>query len=380
VNLLCDGIIFELQTHGGISRLYREILPRLCEQDGELAVTLFEGTRPLQQRPSHERIGARVLPGLGTTLFPARVSGRHFFETREISLGLAARGGRDAVWHSTYFTRPLGWRGASVVLVCDLIYETYSALFNSWPEEKLRRRMRARTLEADHVICISEATRRDVHERYGVPLERTSVMHLASTMSAGDFSGAGAMLPEAMYFDRPYILYVGQRWHYKNFSGLLQAYGGWSRNREVGLLCTGGSSEWSAEERQLLERYGVQDLVTNLGWVDDATLAGLYRDSRFFILPSLAEGFGLPVLEAMRCGTLALLSRASSLPEVGGAHALYFDPDSLDEMRQRMDEALAMGEEERGRRIEAARAWAATFTWNRAAGQMLKILHEVAGE
>jgi hypothetical protein len=160
--VVVDGLLFNWQAHGGLSRLFSETLPRMCDQDASLSVELLVSGPPLQPLPAHGRIRARRVPRL-TRPAPAKglrgasseLVGRFL---RDLSFGR----GFGKIWHSTYNTLPGHWRGAEVVTVADTIYELFPTLF-SRPEDDAFRAQRRKCLErADAIICISHATRADV--------------------------------------------------------------------------------------------------------------------------------------------------------------------------------------------------------------------------
>lgn len=374
VKLLCDARVFELQRRGGISRVYREVLPRLCGREPDLRVQLLSARPLLQPPPEHPSIEPRRVAPLDGRV-ARRVLGERLGEgARSLALGLAVRRGADGgVWHSTYYTRPLGWRGPSLAIAFDLIYELFPELYRGAAADVVRRSIRGSLQSADHILCISENTRRDVVERYGVPESMTSIVPLASSLE-GAGGGAGAP-PSAL--PKPYLLFVGQRGGYKNFLGLLAGASGWLRRGEVALVCAGGAPAFSGEEAAAIAALGESARVLCLGEVSDAQLAALYRGAACFVYPSLYEGFGIPVLEAMQCGTPALLARAASLPEVGGDAALYFDPAEPDAMRAALGAALEMGDEARGARVAAGKAWAARFSWENSAQAFAEALRRL---
>ena len=377
MRLLYDAVVFEEQSVGGISRIHRELLPRLCEQDAALRVLCLTTGRTCQPIPSHPRIEVRRILPLEHLMRPHRLFGRMSRRARGLALSLALRGEHSGVWLSSYYTRPLAGRFPSVAMVYDLIYELFPQLYVGAGEDQVRHRMRETITLANHVVCISEHTRSDVLKIYGVPASRTSVVYpgLSPPIPAGsDFwaSARGRPVPSR------YALYIGPRWHYKNFLTLLQAYACWDHPADVPLVCAGGEANWSPEERAAIIRLGLSERIRNLGAVSDEELTALYVGAQFLVLPSMYEGFGLPVLEAMQHGTLAVISHASSLPEVGADVAFYFDPADPGSIARAMSDALDLPGPARGVRIAAGRARAALFTTESMANQMLTVLREVA--
>jgi glycosyltransferase involved in cell wall biosynthesis len=169
----------------------------------------------------------------------------------------------------------------------------------------------------------------------------------------------------------PFILYVGQRCPHKNFPVLLNAYcHSPGVHREFGLVCFGGEP-FTKEEKQLLARHGLQQRACQVSGTDEE-LAGHYSRASLLVYPSLYEGFGLPLLEAMHYGCPVVASRTASLPEVGGDAAAYFDPSSEDDLAAAMarvlsDAALRM------RMIDKGYGREKQFSWDTCASQTLAL-------
>ena len=182
-------------------------------------------------------------------------------------------------------------------------------------------------LGSDAVLCISESTKADLLNRVEVPEERITVTHLASEIDASISYGDEAV-PEQSYF-----LYVGSRALYKNFDGLCRALARIIETRPEMRLCVVGSP-FNSKERKFLEELGLTKMVENYGEVTDNHLAKLYRCSVAFVYPSLYEGFGIPLLEAMACGTAIIASDCSSIPEVVGDAAVLFEPSDTNSLTE----------------------------------------------
>jgi glycosyltransferase involved in cell wall biosynthesis len=229
-----------------------------------------------------------------------------------------------------------------------------------YAEEKRRAIM-----SAQRVICISESTKRDLLERYPVREERVSVTHLASEIDAGMAHG-----PEPTPAP-PFYLYVGSRSSYKNFAGLLRAFAKAVSVKPGLALCVVGDPFTEAEGR-LVADLKLGGHVEHYGHASDSHLAKLYRRSVALVYPSLYEGFGIPPLEAMSCGTVAVVSNVSSLPEVVGDAGLMFDPRSADEL---IDILLSLPGDETKREelILKGRRRAREFSWDKTAAQTVEV-------
>jgi glycosyltransferase involved in cell wall biosynthesis len=174
----------------------------------------------------------------------------------------------------------------------------------------------------------------------------------------------------------PYLLYVGSLKPHKNVATLLKAFRSLS-HPELRLLLVGESLERRPELIDLVFRLKLRDRVKSIGWVADEDLLRLYRGALALVMPSRYEGFGLPVLEAMACGTPVVCSRAASLPEVVGEAGLLFEPDDADELRHQLEKLLwdrTVHADLRRKGIHQA----GKFTWRRCVEQTLAVYRSVA--
>jgi len=223
------------------------------------------------------------------------------------------------------------------------------------------------------VIADSEFTRRDVIEHYGVPLAKTRVIFPGYDPGAFSHDDLGPW-PDPP--DDPYFLYVGNLLPHKNVLRLLDALALVRRRRPCRLIIRGeGRPAYVRALRERVKTLGLRDAVTFLGYVDEHVLRNLYNRAVCFVLPSLGEGFGLPVPEAMACGTPVVSASTGSLPEVAGDAALMVDPQDGINMADAMYRVLTDGglrKELRWRGLERARS----FTWRRSAEAMSRLLDE----
>ena len=138
MEVVVDGVIYQLQVHGGISRLYSGILARMCDLDDSLYITLLTEGKLKQSLPEHGRIIHRVIPRVHRYLRPKRVWKPIIPAVRRFVRRLWIGRGEGQIWHSTYFTMPIRWGGAQVVTVYDMIYEFFPNLYNSDGDERFR--------------------------------------------------------------------------------------------------------------------------------------------------------------------------------------------------------------------------------------------------
>jgi glycosyltransferase involved in cell wall biosynthesis len=215
------------------------------------------------------------------------------------------------------------------------------------------------------VLTDSEASKRDLIDLLAVDPSRVAVVPLGPGLPEPPEPLAESEVRARLELgDGPIVLTVAAKRPHKNLDRLLEAF---AQVETDALLVVPGFE--TAFESELRARAG--DRVRFVGWLDDEMLDGLYRAATCFVLPSLAEGFGLPVLEAMARGTPVTCSLASSLPEVGGDAALYFDPLDLGAIATALGQLLREPEL-RARLREAGIARAAEFSWQRTAEATLE--------
>jgi len=376
MKLVVDGLIYEKETQGGISRVFNEVLPRMCDMDPSLAVNVFtKQGRVRQAPPAHRQIVHRVIPRVESYLRPQRVWTQSL---RESGQGLLRRwsmgSGKGALWHSTFYSLPGRWDGRQVVTFHDLGFQRLTHLFNQPDHDKHREQMRRCLWEADIVIAVSEATSRDIQDFYGIDDKKIRVVPLGCSSSFHVLDESARPWPAPK--ERPFLLYVGHRMCYKNFGVLLEAYGGWRQRKDVDLVVVGGK-KWSAEERQQLARFAIAEHVHAVGPVDDVTLARLYNQAVAYVCPSLYEGFGIPLLEAMACGCPVVSSRIPSSRELAGDCAVYFEPTAVDGLVAALDTAVSAGR--KSPRIAQGLQRAREYSWDATARLTLAAYREATG-
>jgi glycosyltransferase involved in cell wall biosynthesis len=232
-----------------------------------------------------------------------------------------------------YRAIPLLRRRRLVVTHHDCTHERFPHLFRnaSFIMEKKRKLFS----QADAIICVSESSRRDLLHFYNVEENKTHVIHHGfSPLSVGSSTAHAQGIP-----NDPYLLYVGLRAPYKNFLLLLEAFSRSGLAGEFELVVIGGGA-FSAEEQAKISSLGIDNRIRHIPKAGEATLAQAYRNASLFVYPTLYEGFGFPTLEAMSLGCPVLVHRTSSLPEVCGDAAFYFDASDADELSRALVSTL----------------------------------------
>jgi len=258
--------------------------------------------------------------------------------------------------HNLSTTAPAFPGVPQVTTILDLIYRRFPethAGFRAWG---LRLLVPVAARRSRRILTLSEAAKDDIVRFLGVPAERVDVTYLGPGI--GD-DVIPAPPGELALGDDPLVLTVSAKRPHKNLERLIDAVGRLERN--VTLVAPGYATPFEDALRRHAEAVA-PGRVRFLGWTDERTLAGLYEAAECFVFPSLAEGFGLPVLEALRRGLPVACSNATSLPEVGGDAVLYFDPADTGAIAEAIDRLLT-DRELRERLRAAGPLQAAKFSW-----------------
>lgn len=275
----------------------------------------------------------------------------------------------DVIFGANYFLpRLLGAIARRrVITIHDLTYKRFPELLQKETLHNLEAHMTREIARAEAIICVSESTRDDLLRFYEVDPRRVFAIH-SGVASAGEDAGAPLRLPDR------YILFVSTIEPRKNLEVLLDAFERLkARGAYDGALVVVGRIGWKSET--LAPRLRGSD-IHHLDYLDPGELAAVYRGAELFVFPSIYEGFGFPLLEAMAHGVPAIAARSSSLPEIGGEAALYFDPTNARELESGI-ERLLRDSALRESLIARGRERAAQFRWEDAADRTLEVLRRV---
>ncbi|MGH2531906.1 MAG: glycosyltransferase family 4 protein [Thermomicrobiales bacterium] len=355
----------------GVSRYIDRLVRALpAALNGDDTLTVFVG------RDAEASHGPRI--GYRRSWWPverpeARLPWEH------LALPLETRRAKIDLFHGTVNVVPRGLRCHSVVTVHDLA-------FLRWPDQVTRRRhrylageLRGSLGRARRIIAVSEATKADLVEMLGVDPSRVAVTPLGVDERFRPVEGdAWEEFREARGIVRPFVLSVGTLEPRKNLPALLRAFATLTREIPHDLVLVGGEGWLTEEIHHTMQTPKLAGRVRLTGFVEDDDLPAWYGAADCFAFPSLYEGFGLPVLEAMASGVPVVTSNLSSLPEVAGDAALLVDPDDVKAIADGIrlvvtDSAFAATL----RRAGTERA--AEFTWERTAALTATVYREVAG-
>jgi alpha-1,3-rhamnosyl/mannosyltransferase len=302
-----------------------------------------------------------------------------------LNLPLWLRRDRVDVYHSLGFFLPLLWRGPSLVTIHDihpvLFGQYWRNLSTRTSYLALRAHIPLALRQASCILTPSRYVKQSIRDRFRVPARRIAVtphgvdQFFLEPPTAGELAAA-----EARFGAAPFFLYVGVLAPHKNLTGLVRAFARLSSRAGadgIRLIIVGKPSGRyrRAELVPLIRSLGLTGRVILAGFVDDALLRALYRRALALVLPSFAEGFGLPLLEAMASGTPILTSLSTAMPEVAGNAALYVDPEDPGEIAAGLERLS--GEPALRRRLAAIGATRAlSFSWEQTAREVLSLYRE----
>jgi glycosyltransferase involved in cell wall biosynthesis len=289
---------------------------------------------------------------------------------------------RAVVAHGPAHALPIGWRGRSVVTIHDLSFLVNPRTFRSMNQRYLRTMVRMSVRRATRIIAVSESTKQDVIRFLGAAPEVIDVVHegvdarfrrLDSSQTAQFRAQHG--LPER------FILFLGTLEPRKNLNRLLEAYAG-LRGRgsaQWPLVIAGGMGPGGEAVRAHCEALGLANEVRFVGFVPEDEKPLWYNSAHLFVFPSQYEGFGLPVLEALACGTPVVTSNSSSLPEVVGDAGLQVDPIDVIGLTEAIQRVMV--DEELHHQLAAAGIERASgFSWSAAAEHTVRVYRSALGE
>lgn len=351
IKVFYDYQIMLAQKYGGISRYFYELILRLNNIDTVRADTFCIGNKNAYFKSYFNKISNKHIRGLGVI--------NRFVTSKKIK-------NYDIV-HPTYYNPYLLKRkhGRIVITVYDMIHELFSDMF---PEgDKTSGDKKKMIYGADHIIAISQSTKNDILKLYpDISPDKITVIYIGSNMikkvDKTDFD-----LPEK------FILFVGNRGLYKNFTKFFNGIKPiLIKDAEMNLVCLGGGA-FNDEEKDLISEVATQVKQRN---AYDEELAYAYSKAKCFVFPSLYEGFGIPTLEAFNCDCPVLLSNTSSMPEVGGDAAVYFDPYDEQDIYNKVTRVLS-DEQLQTNMILKGREQLKIFDWDKIAQETVDCYKKV---
>jgi len=369
IQLHVDGQIYSLQPHGGITRCFTNILQCLGERD-DVSVTLYHPQLTHGIPPLPGSIDVIRYPAI-PRLRPDRIFGKFNNWTQNNAIERMWSKPEHGIFHSTHYSTYESLRIPQVFTLQDMIYELFPECFEpKWHRRHIEDKKRCEKM-AKCIIFPSNNTLKDAKKFYRLDNKKTAVIPYAVDSTFCRISNEDILSEFRQKYtsSKPFILFTGARYAHKNFVGLLAAYSRWKERKTYRLLAVGGGPA-SHDELSILRGLGISKLVDFCPVLNDTDLVIAYNASSAFVMPSLYEGFGFPVLEAIACGTPVAASSTGSTPEVGKNVPIYFDPQNGDQIIGALDEAINLSRY--SKRLEDGICQATKRTWEDVASEYVK--------
>ncbi len=325
INVFYDHQIFSLQKFGGISRYHAGLIKEFQKMDNiEIGVGGI-----ISDNPFLNDLGNLKRKNLPPWVNIGRKEST--FLINSIYDGFSKK--TWDIYHPTYYYPQFFKKEIPIVVtVHDMTHEKFPQDFSKftnisrWKKELLKK--------ASRIIAISENTKKDIIEIFSIPAEKIDVVYHCSELSKNIINGEKTNLP------KKYILYIGNRGGYKNFSRFIEAMGRLFSKDRGHVLVLGGGGVLTKLEAERINKLGISNRVVQKN-LSDPELISAYSNAACFVFPSLYEGFGIPILEAFQCECPVVLSNSSSFPEVAGDAGVYFDPYSIESIEEAISKVIA---------------------------------------
>lgn len=383
MKILFDTQIFDAQKYGGISRYFSELFKYFNTRSNITYDIPIKNTR-------NEYI--KVIPPFSETdlsrkiLFPIinfklqRIFSKIYdivdYNSNRNKTKRALRKQDYDVFHPTYYSdyflrylknKPM------VLTVYDMIHEIYPEYFAL--DKKTVKLKKKLILRADKIIAISKSTKIDIMHFYNIPEDKIKVIYLGNSL----YPMENQSILNKIQIPEKYILFVGSRDIYKNFDFFIKSISPiLNKDKSINVIVAGGYSgknAFSEKETSLFKELNIDQQIFQYS-IDDETLSILYEKAVCFVFPSLYEGFGIPVLEAFACNCPAVISNTSSLPEIGGDAARYFDPKDNTSIIKAVDEVV-YNERIRSEMILKGQQQLKKFSWTKTGEETLALYYDI---
>jgi glycosyltransferase involved in cell wall biosynthesis len=365
---------------GGIGRYVRELTAALARQAPEdMQFRLFVAGARRNPLPP--------LPGPQFTWKPTPVPPEWWarvWHRAHLPLPIEAIVGPVSLLHATDFVLPPTLPGTRTLLtVHDLSYVRVPQAASPRLKAYLDRVVPRSVARADHVLADSAATRDDLMALYGTPADKITVLYSGVDPAFQRIEDAAVLQRVRAHYHlpaEPFVLSVGTVQPRKNYPALVEAVAALrARGHALSVVIAGGRGWMEDPIYAAIDALNMRDHVHFIGFARDEDLPALYSMASCFALPSLYEGFGLPVLEAMACGTPVITSNLSSLPEVAGDAAILIPPQDIRALANALETVLTNDDRRRSMQQAGVRQ-AAQFSWDSSARQLAAIYRRLLGE
>ena len=364
MKILFDHQAFTFQKFGGISRYFYEMIV-LFNKRNDISVStpsFLSSNHYISDKKNINHI--RFLPD---NEFRGKVR-ILFFLNEFISTKKLKKQNFDIfhpTYYDTYFLDHLKNK-PFVVTVYDMVHEKFPDML---PPDSVTQNKRCLCEKASKIIAISESTKKDLIELFNIEESKIEVIYLSNSIVVDGNIELDTKVP------KNYILFVGSRGGYKNFNRFISAVSLLMiEHSDLSIVCVGGG-DFNNQELSLFNELGIRHSIFQFN-INDRMLAQIYSNALMFVFPSLYEGFGIPVLESFACNCPLVCSDTSSLPEIAGAGAEYFDPYDEESIYMAVKKVFN-SDEEKYRLVKNGKERLKDFSWEKTAEQTYEIYESI---
>ncbi len=391
MNILFDHQIFQIQNYGGISRYFYELmnnfgkynlvnfeLSLLYSNNSYLKCSDFFGIKIKNLRPYREFLPGISFKGKGKiykVFKELRLINSDFTGNEKYSKRKLKEGNYD-VFHPTYYNdyflkyiRNIPF----VLTVHDMVYEIYPEYFTD--SDSIKEKKENLVKKASKIIAVSNNTKKDILRFFNINEDRIKVIYHGGPVNVKNNNLSKIKSVNFHNIPDRYLLFVGNRQHYKNFNLFIKAISNvLIEDRDLNVVCAGGSS-FTTKELEEFDHLGVRSQLFQIG-INDNLLYNLYQNALVFVFPSLHEGFRIPILEAFSCSCPVVLSNSSSFPEIALDAAVYFNPKDQDSICKAIEKVVydfKLREKLRKKGFERAK----DFRWKKAIKEAAEVYKSI---
>jgi len=366
MKILYDNQIFTLQNFGGISRYFYELMNHFYknkEINFELALVHSDNhyLKDAKFYTNFEFLFKKYMP------FKKKIK-QLLQKLNESKASNALKKQNFDIFHPTYYgIEFLDYIGKKpfVLTVHDMIHELFPKDLSKDLDPKKKKKL---IEKASKIIAVSKNTKKDIIKFYGIDENKIKVIY------HGGSSIKRNKIKKYIELPKKYLLFVGHRWIYKNFTFFIDSVAPLMKeDGNLNIICA-GSFTFDDKEKRLFTHFNITDRVVHYHIPSNDFLAYLYQNALVFVYPSLYEGFGLPILESFHCGCPAIVSNTSSLPEVAGHAAIYINPKDKKSIKNAVEKVI-YNESLRQDLISRGYKQEKKFSWQKTAEQT-KIIYE----
>ena len=388
MKVLYDSQAFDMQTHGGVSRCFAELYRHL-PPDVDKCLTVRETDNVYLRNLGFPPKNDDYANFISRRNFPMK---RILYKAvRNIQAGHIERWDRWPwpnlcqaeralkseefdVFHPTYYDDyflPLLGKKPFVLTVHDMIPEIFPQYYPP-TDFQIKRKKRLLPI-ATHIVAVSEQTKKDIIRLFHIPEEKITVVYHGADQ-------APCQLSMVSKFDFEYLLYIGERHMYKNFTAFCRdCIPVLQRHKELKVICTGKA--FTREEEFFFDAFGMKDRFVHIFFESNQELYDLYHNAIAFAYPSAYEGFGIPILEAYKADCPVMLNHASCFPEIAGDAAVYFtikDKGEDSDFSDRFEELYSMSASEREGLLAKQRERLKLYSWEKSAETLAGVYRKLA--